>query len=63
MLKGIQKVDEGIEKEFIGIVNYAVIGLTQIKLGISDSIDDVNNVDFEKMKLCSSLVSRMSRLF
>lgn len=41
-LKGTQKVDEGIEKEFIGIVNYAVIGLTQIKLGISDKIDDIN---------------------
>ena len=44
-LKGIQKVDEGIEKEFIGIVNYAVIGLTQINLGISDKIDDLNFED------------------
>jgi hypothetical protein len=27
-----QKVDEGIEPEFIGLVNYAVMGLIQIKL-------------------------------
>ena len=30
--KGIQKVNEGILNEFIGIVNYAVIGLIQLEL-------------------------------
>ena len=29
----VRKVDEGIEPEFIGIINYAVMGLIQIKLG------------------------------
>ena len=28
----VRKVDEGIEPEFIGLVNYAVMGLIQIKL-------------------------------
>ena len=59
-LKGIQKVDEGIEKEFIGIVNYAVIGLTQIKLGISDSIDDVKNE--EAINLFKSITSEAKNL-
>lgn len=31
--KGTQKVDEGINPEFIGIVNYAVIALIQLELG------------------------------
>ena len=59
-LKGIQKVDEGIEKEFIGIVNYAIIGLSQIKLGISDSIDDVKNE--EAINLFKSITSEAKNL-
>jgi hypothetical protein len=31
--KGTRKVDEGIVPEYIGIVNYSVIGLIQIELG------------------------------
>jgi len=31
--KGTQKVDEGVQSEFMGIVNYAVIGLIQLELG------------------------------
>lgn len=33
------KVGEGIEPEFIGIVNYGVIGLIQLEKGYSDSAD------------------------
>ncbi len=33
--KGISKVDESINAEFIGIVNYAAIGLIQLELGVS----------------------------
>lgn len=32
-----QKIDEGIEPEFIGLVNYCVIALIQLELGLSDS--------------------------
>lgn len=32
----IRAVDEGIEPEFIGIVNYAVIALIQLELGVGD---------------------------
>ncbi len=37
--KGTQKILEGITPEFIGIVNYAIIGLIQLELGPSDVID------------------------
>jgi hypothetical protein len=30
--KGFQKIDDGIQDEFKGIINYAVIGLIQLKL-------------------------------
>ncbi len=35
--KGEMKVDEGIRSEFIGIINYAIIGLIQLELGTSDT--------------------------
>ena len=34
--KGEQKVEEGVSNEFVGIVNYAVIGLIQLDLGVSE---------------------------
>lgn len=34
--KGVSKVDEGIKPEFIGIINYAIMGLIQLELGSSD---------------------------
>lgn len=42
--KGVSKVDEGIMPEFIAIVNYGVVGLIQLELGFTDSID----IDAEK---------------
>jgi len=40
--KGVQKVDEGVINEFIGIVNYSVIGLIQIDLGVSEQPEDLD---------------------
>jgi hypothetical protein len=37
--KGLCKIDEDIRSEFIAIVNYGVIGLIQLVLGFSDTID------------------------
>ena len=34
-------VDEGIRPEFVGIVNYAIIGLIQLELGPADKPDDI----------------------
>ena len=38
-IKGVSKVDEGIRSELIGIVNYGIIGLIQLELGVSDDDD------------------------
>lgn len=35
--KGVNKVNEGVKPEFIGIINYALMGLIQLELGPSDS--------------------------
>lgn len=34
-----QRVDEGVKPEFIGIVNYSVMALIQLELGIGDNFD------------------------
>lgn len=39
--KGTSMIDEGIRPEFIGIINYAIIGLIQLELGFSEN-DDLN---------------------
>ena len=44
--KGTQKIDEGVINEFIGIVNYSVIGLIQIDLGVSEQPEDL---EYEKV--------------
>lgn len=36
---GITKVDEGIIPEFIGIVNYSVMALIQLDIGINNAVD------------------------
>ena len=40
-IKGVSLIDEGIRPEFIGIVNYGIMGLIQLELGYSD-VDDLN---------------------
>lgn len=34
--KGVTKIDEGTRSEYIGIVNYAIMGLIQLELGPSE---------------------------
>lgn len=41
--KGESKIDEDIRSEFIGIVNYGIIGLIQLSLGYTDSVDISND--------------------
>ncbi|MDR2626652.1 MAG: DUF1599 domain-containing protein [Dysgonamonadaceae bacterium] len=36
---GINLVDEGVKPEFIGIVNYGIIGLIQLEKGYADTTD------------------------
>ena len=37
--KGVQKVDEGVKSEYIGIVNYSVMALIQIELGANGKME------------------------
>lgn len=38
-IKGVSKVGEGIEEEFIGTINYALVALIQLELGYADTVD------------------------
>ncbi len=40
-MKGVSMVGEGIRPEFVGIVNYAIIGLIQLEKGYSEKPDDM----------------------
>ena len=39
--KGSQRVEEGVMSEFIGIVNYSIIGLIQLDLGVAEQSDEL----------------------
>ena len=40
--KGSSKIDEGIYNEFVGIVNYSIIGLIQLQIGVSDDSEEMD---------------------
>ena len=40
--KGLQKIDEGVVSEFVGIVNYSIIGLIQLELGTSEKSEEMH---------------------
>jgi hypothetical protein len=54
--KGVSRVNEGIRPEFIGIINYALMGLIQLELGPSEAELDqektlqLYDIWFEKAK-------------
>ena len=48
--KGKQRVDEGIVPDFIGIVNYSVMALIQLDLGVVDEPDLDNKTALELYK-------------
>ena len=39
---GTGLVDEGIRPEFIGIINYGIVGLIQLEKGFADTVDITN---------------------
>ncbi len=38
---GVMKIDEGIMSEFIGIINYSIIALIQLELGVSNDKENL----------------------
>ena len=47
--KGVSMVGEGITPEFIGIINYAIMGLIQLDLGVSDGTNDLDLRDNDRV--------------
>lgn len=52
-------VDEGILPEFKGIVNYGIIGLIQLELGMSDTVDISNE---EAIRLYDQFIDQTTKL-
>ena len=48
-IKGHSKVDEGIENEFIGIVNYSVMALIQLDKGLAINKDNLSQKDITEL--------------
>jgi len=44
--KGVQKVDDDISNEFIGIINYCIIAIMQMELSNSDDNVNFNSIDY-----------------
>lgn len=38
--KGVAKIDEGVIPEFIGIINYSVMALIQLEIGVANTIEE-----------------------
>ncbi len=48
--KGFSKVDEGIIPEFIGIINYSIMALIQLELGVADAENaEINNKEVSSL--------------
>ena len=59
--KGEQKVEEGVSNEFVGIVNYAIIGLIQLDLEVSElatemDYDEVMNIFTKQANIAKELM-------
>src|SRR6185436_5887314 len=52
--KGMQRVDEGVDTEFLGIINYCVFALIQLETGNKVSLStDVEHYEMPKEKVIS----------
>jgi len=48
-IKGLSKVNEGIEDEFIGIVNYSVMALIQLEKGLAAEGEEIPYQEIEEL--------------
>ncbi|MGM9758682.1 MAG: DUF1599 domain-containing protein [Parabacteroides sp.] len=58
-IKGTSMVGEGIYPEFVGIVNYGIIGLIQLALGFADTTDISNE---EALRLYDQYMTQTKQL-
>jgi hypothetical protein len=58
--KGTQKIDEGVEGEYVGIINYCLIALIQMELGQNEELeintDDLADLFDKKAKQAKNLM-------
>lgn len=59
--KGISKVDEGVDTEFLGIINYCIIALIQLELG-EFSNDESLILDNQLMNLFDKYIQKSKGL-
>ena len=59
--KGVAKIDEGIVPEFIGIINYSVMALIQMEIGIADSFEGMISAE-EASKLYLKYINNAKTL-
>lgn len=57
--KGEAMVNEGIQPEFVGIVNYGIVGLIQLSLGAADRVDISTD---EALRLYDKWIGETTRL-
>ena len=55
--KGSQRVEEGIMSEFIGIVNYSIIGLIQLDLGVARYQSE--DLKYDEAEICLKNIQYM----
>ena len=58
---GVNKVGEGIIPEFIGIVNYSVMALIQLEVGVAETMDEMLPAD-EAIKLYTKYLNQAKEL-
>lgn len=59
-IKDVQKINEGVIPEFVGIVNYSVMALIQLEIGVAESADmsakRANELYVEKLREARALM-------
>lgn len=59
--KGVAKINEGFIPEFIGIVNYSVMALIQLEIGVAETMDELLDAQ-EAIKLYSKYLNQAKEL-
>ena len=60
-VKGVSMINEGIRPEFIGIVNYGIIGLIQLELGYAEK-EDINEQQAAEIQITETATAKPTRL-
>ncbi|MCL2313427.1 MAG: DUF1599 domain-containing protein [Firmicutes bacterium] len=59
--KGVSKIEEGIVPEFVGIINYSVMALIQLEIGVAESFEGMIPVE-EALRLYKKYIQNAKTL-